>query len=153
MTGIVPAAGTPAAPAVTDGVDVDAVAAAARTCPAVDDLCPGPWGVVSYLPGRKVAGVRVASDHVMISVRGRWGVPVSELARQVRAAITRLVVPRRIDVAVADLAEATAEITAGVPRDEVSWWTTSSPAGMPGASSSARITPTTVATPPPSPRA
>ncbi len=62
-----------------DGVDLDAVAAAARGCPAVDDLCSGAWGgVVSYLPGRQVAGVRVAPDHVVISVRGRWGVPVSE---------------------------------------------------------------------------
>ena len=32
--------------AVIDGVDVDAVAAAVRACPAVDDLCAGPWGGV-----------------------------------------------------------------------------------------------------------
>ena len=76
----------PGAAAVVDGVDLDAVAAAARGCPAVDDLCPGPWGgVVTYLPGRQVPGVRVAGDHVVISVRGRWGVPASEVARQVRA--------------------------------------------------------------------
>ena len=92
-----------------DGVDLDAVAAAVRSCPAVDDLCAGAWGgVVSYLPGRQVAGVRVASDHVVISVRGRWGVPVSEMAGQVRAAVTGLVAPRRVDVVVADLADAEA---------------------------------------------
>ena len=46
---------------VVDGVDLDAVAAAVRSCPAIDDLSSGPWGgVVSYLPGRQVAGVRVA---------------------------------------------------------------------------------------------
>jgi hypothetical protein len=73
-------------PAVVDGVDLDAVATAARSCAAVDDLYPGPWGgVVTYLPGRQVPGVRVASDHVVISVRGRWGVPASALADQVRA--------------------------------------------------------------------
>jgi len=152
---IAPVAGL-AAPAVVGGVDLDAVAAAARGCAAVDDLCPGPWGgVVSYLPGRQVAGVRVASGHVVISVRGRWGVPAGELAGQVRAAVTRLVTPRRVDIVVADLADA-AEAPGGLPAagadgDEVSSWTTSSPgAGVPGASSSAPITPIPAAIPPPS---
>ena len=109
-TDLVPPAGSNVAGAVVDGVDLDAVAAAARACAAVDDLCSGPWGgVVSYLPGRQVAGVRVASDHVVISVRGRWGVPVAELARQVRAALAALVAPRRVDIVVADLSDAAAE--------------------------------------------
>ena len=98
---------TQPAPAVIDGVDLDAVAAAVRSCPAIADLSPGPWGgVVSYLPGRQLAGVRVASDHVLISVRGRWGVPVAEMARQVRTAVAGLVGPRRVDLEVADLAGA-----------------------------------------------
>jgi hypothetical protein len=152
MTEPVPPAGSPLASAVVDGVDLDAVAAAARSCPAVDDLCSGPWGgVVTYLPGRQVAGVRVASDHVTISVRGRWGVPFSELARQVRAAVTRLVAPRRVDLVIADLTGPAGDVPAGVQRDEVSSWTTSSPADVPGASSSGPITPTTVVTPSPSP--
>ena len=105
MTGPLAPAGSHVTAAVVDGVDLDAVAAAARGCAAVDDLCPGSWGgVVSYLPGREVAGVRVTHDHVVISVRGRWGVPVIELAGQVRAAVTGLVGPRRVDVVVADLA-------------------------------------------------
>src|ERR1700680_730681 len=132
-TDLVPPVGSTAAGAVVDGVDLDAVAAAARACAAVDDLCSGPWGgVVSYLPGRRVAGVRVAPDHVVISVRGRWGVPVAELARQVRAAIAALVAPRRVDIVVADLSDAPAEAPGGLPaagvhHDEVSSWTTSSP--------------------------
>jgi hypothetical protein len=157
MTGPVSPAGSHLAAAVVDGVDLDAVAAAARSCEAVDDLCPGPWGgVVSYLPGRQVAGVRVASDHVVISVRGRWGVPFAELARQVRSALAALVAPRRVDVVVADLSEATAEAPGGLPgaqRDEVSSWTAASPGGVPGASSSGPITPTAAVTPPPSPLA
>jgi len=153
---IAPVAGL-AAPAVVGGVDLDAVAAAARGCAAVDDLCPGPWGgVVSYLPGRQVAGVRVASGHVVISVRGRWGVPAGELAGQVRAAVRPLVAPRQVDIVVADLTEPAAEAPGGgsllapaARGGEVSPWTTSSPgAGAPGASSSAPITPTTAAIPP-----
>lgn len=153
MTGPVPPAGSHGAAAV-DGVDLDAVAAAARSCAAVDDLCSGSWGgVVSYLPGRQVAGVRVTHDHVVISVRGRWGVPVSELAGQVRAAVTELVAPRRVDVVVADLAESDAKAAAGVHGEEVTSWRTASPGGVSGASSSAPITPTAAVTPPPSPPA
>ena len=145
---------TQQAQAIIDGVDLDAVAAAVRSCPAIDDLSPGPWGgVVSYLPGRQVAGLRVASDHVLISVRGRWGVPVAEMARQVRAAVAGLVGPRRVDLEVADLAGVPGEAPAGSPGEEVNSWPTSSPGGRPGASSSAPITPTVVATPPNSPLA
>lgn len=102
-------------PAMVDGVDVDAVAAAARGCAAVDDLCPGAsGGVVCYLPGRQVLGVRVASDHVAVSVRSRWGTPAGELARQVRVALAPLTGARRIDVVIADVADpaaAAAELT------------------------------------------
>jgi hypothetical protein len=153
-----PAEGQVAA-GVVDGVDVDAVAAAARGCAAVDDLCSGAWGgVVSYLPGRQVAGVRVAGDHVVISVRARWGIPVSELAGQIRAAVTSLVAPRRVDVVVADLAESDlaepgARAPAGAHGEEGTPWRTASPGDVPGASSSAPTTPTSVVTPLCSPRA
>jgi hypothetical protein len=148
-----PAEGQVAA-GVVDGVDVDAVAAAARGCAAVDDLCSGAWGgVVSYLPGRQVAGVRVARDHVVISVRAQWGIPVSELAGQIRAAVTSLVAPRRVDVVVADLAESGARAPADVNGEEGTPWRTASPGDVPGASSSAPTTPTSVVTPLCSPRA
>jgi len=148
-----PAEGQVAA-GVVDGVDVDAVAAAARGCAAVDDLCSGAWGgVVSYLPGRQVAGVRVTRDHVVISVRARWGIPVSELAAQIRAAVTSLVAPRRVDVVVADLAEPGARAPAGAHGEEGTPWRTASPGGVPGASSFAPTTPTTVVTPQYSPLA
>jgi hypothetical protein len=150
---VFPAGGQMAA-GVVDGVDLDAVAGAARSCAAVDDLCPGPWGgVVSYLPGRQVAGVRVAGDHVVISVRARWGIPVSELAGQIRAAVTSLVAPRRVDVVVADLAEPGARAPAGAHGEEGTPWRTALPGGVPGASSSAPTTPTSVVTPLCSPRA
>ena len=144
---------------VVDGVDLDAVTAAVLGCGGVDDLYSGPYGgVVSYLPGRQVEGVRVAADHVLISVRGRWGVPVTELARQVRAALAPLVAPRRVDIVVADLSDAAAEAPAGSPAaggrsDEVSSWVTSSHDGVNDASSSAPIIPTAAATPQSSPLA
>jgi hypothetical protein len=92
--------------AVVDGVNLDAVVAATRSCPGIDELSSGEWGgVVSYLPGRQVPGVRIATDHVVISVRGRWGVPAAELARQLRAALAGLVAPRRVDLVLAELSD------------------------------------------------
>jgi hypothetical protein len=105
MTGTA-STGAARAPAVVDGVDVDAVAAAAQSCPAVDRLCSGAWGgVVSYLRGREVAGVRATRDHIVVSVRSQWGVPAAEVARQVRTVLAPLAGPRRIDVVMADVAD------------------------------------------------
>jgi hypothetical protein len=143
MTGPASTGAGPAA-ALTEGVDVDAVAAAVRGCAAVDDLCSGAWGgVVSYLPGRQVPGVRVARDHVVVSVCSRWGVPAAELARQVRAVLTPLTGKRRIDVVVADVADPPA--TAAQPSEVEPWMT--STAGLPGAPSSGLVTPTGAAIP------
>jgi hypothetical protein len=134
-------------PAVVDGVDVDAVAAAARACAAVDDLCSGAWGaMICYLPGRQVPGVRVASDHVAVSVRSRWGIPAVELARQVRVAVAPLAGARRIEVVIADVADPAA---AAAEPDEGKPWMTSSTAGLPAAPSSALVTPTGAAIPRP----
>ncbi|MCW3844348.1 hypothetical protein ONA70_30090 [Micromonospora yasonensis] len=90
--------------AVVDGVDVDAVAAAVRACPGVVGLTTG-WagGRATYLPGRRVDGVAVDADAVVVQVRGRWGVTARELAREVRAAVLPLAAGRRVDVVVADL--------------------------------------------------
>ena len=143
----VPAGENAAAPAEVDGVNLDAVAAAARGCPAVDDLSAGAWGgVVSYLPGREVAGVRIAAGHVVISVRARWGIPVGELARQVRTVVGPMVAPRRVDLVVTDLAGVPGEAPAAGQHEELGPWMTSSPGAGPGASSSVPITPTAGAT-------
>ncbi len=95
-----------------DGVDVDAAAAAVRSCSAVDDLVTGTGpagGVVTYLPGRQVAGVQVRPGWLKVAVRGRWGIPVPELARQVRAVLLPVAGPRRVEVVVADLTDAPGE--------------------------------------------
>lgn len=144
--------GSAGPPLLIDGVDLDAVAAVVRGCPAVDDLCSGAWGgVVSYLPGRQVPGLRIAPDHVVISVRSRWQAPVTDLARQIRAAVTPLVGTRRVEIVIAEVADSAAVLAEAGPRvNEVSSWTTSSSAGRPGAPSSAPIIPTPVVKPPPS---
>lgn len=91
--------------AVVDGVDVDTVAAAARACPAVADLVGGgPGEVATYLPGRRVLGIRVDPDHVLIQVRSRWGVPAQEVAAQLRKAVAGLV-HRPVNLVIADVTD------------------------------------------------
>lgn len=93
-------------PQLVDGVDIDAVAAAVRSCPGVDDLAPGVLGsAASYLPGRTVAGVAVVGRRVTLQIRTVWGVPGREAAAQVRAAVRGLVGDREVDVVVADIAD------------------------------------------------
>jgi hypothetical protein len=92
--------------AVVDGVDVDAVATAVRGCPGVLDLHSGPPQLIAtYLPGRRVEGVRVDRGVVAVQVRARWGASVSDLSAQIRAALRPFVAGRRIDIVWADVAD------------------------------------------------
>ncbi|WP_290862694.1 hypothetical protein [Hamadaea sp.] len=94
-----------AAPAdLTGGVDVDAIAAAVSRCPGVVDLYGGsPGEVATYLPGRRVAGVRIGDTAIEVQIRTSWGSPVPEVGAVVRAAVAPLAGGRRVDVLVADL--------------------------------------------------
>jgi|SRR2546430_1806452 len=94
----------PPGPAVIDGVDVDAVAAAVLGCAGVAGLDGGRFGeVASYLPGRQIAGVVVSGGRVMVQVRSRWGVPIPELVALITAVLMPLAGPRPVDVVVADI--------------------------------------------------
>jgi hypothetical protein len=84
--------------------DPEAIAAAARRCPAVADLDGGgPVRIAAYLPGRRVDGVRVEDDRVLLGVVAAWGAPLVALTDQVRAAVVPLAGGRRVDVHVADV--------------------------------------------------
>ncbi|HEX8094824.1 hypothetical protein [Jatrophihabitans sp.] len=149
----------PEVPALVDGVDVDAVAAAVRGCPAVDDLDGGRLGeVATYLPGRRVPGIRISDDRIEVHVRGVWDKPVSLIAEQIRGVLATLNGGRIIDVVLTDVAEpgqaraqlslpATEPATTAMPPvladGTVEEWTTpSAPAGPGGGSSSAVTIPT-----------
>ena len=83
---------------------VDAVAAATLGCPAVAGMHPGgPRFVATYLPGRRVVGVRVEEDRVLVSVVLRQRASVPTLERQIRGALAPLVEGREVDVHVADV--------------------------------------------------
>ncbi|GIF62697.1 hypothetical protein Ais01nite_07320 [Asanoa ishikariensis] len=97
--------------AMVDGVDIDKLAAAAEDCPAVDALVEGPPAMAAtYLPRRRVTGIRIEDDVVTIQVRLRWESTVGQLARQVWSAVRPLAGGHRVDIVVADI---TAPATGG----------------------------------------
>jgi hypothetical protein len=96
---------TPLTPATTEAAIAQAIAAAVVDCPAVASLHAGGIAhrAVTYLPGRRVEGVRVDDERVAVSVVGVQGIPVAVLADQVRTAVAPLAPGRAVDVHVADL--------------------------------------------------
>ena len=77
-------------------LDVDALAATTLGCPAVAGLHPGGTTLVaSYLPGRRVVGLRADDDRVLVSVVLAHGSSVKVLEKQVREALAPLVGARR----------------------------------------------------------
>ena len=101
----------PPAPAVIDGIDVEAVAAAVEGCAGVSGLDSGRFGeVASYLPGRQVPGVIVRRQSVLIWVRARWGLQVADLLSQITAAVTPVTRGRRVQVVVGDIDDPPARV-------------------------------------------
>lgn len=100
---------------VTDaGALADAVATAALAVPGVTRLHAGTFGeVATYLPGRRVDGVRVRPDSVEVHVVTTWESPVLPTADAVRVAVQQVpgVTGRPVDVTVDDV-EAPASTTA-----------------------------------------
>ncbi len=84
----------------------EALAAAVRAHPAVADLDGGPFGAIaSYLPGRRVVGVRVgeADEPVEVSVVARLGTPLPQLATELREVITAVTGSRVINLTINDV--------------------------------------------------
>src|ERR1700712_3372142 len=62
---------------VPDLPDADAIAAAIATCPSVSGLSGGLAGeIATYLPGRRVTGVRTDAGSVEVHVITRYGSPL-----------------------------------------------------------------------------
>ena len=89
----------------TSGVEIDAhrIAAAVRAGPHIAGLDGGRVGeIATYLPGRRVRGVRIRPDAVTIGVIGRYPATVAVIAACVRDAVGPL--DRPVHVRVTDLA-------------------------------------------------
>jgi len=86
------------------GVELaDRVAAAVLTVRGVTGLHGGMFGeTATYLPGRRVPGVRLTEDVTDIHLSLAYGAPVFATAQQVRAAVAALV-PGPVNVTVEDV--------------------------------------------------
>jgi hypothetical protein len=86
-------------------VDAERIAQAVERVPTVARLSSGDLGaeVATYLPGRRVRGVRVADDAVEIHVVAGWPAVLPEVGEAVRAAVAPLVGGRRIEVFIDDI--------------------------------------------------
>ena len=94
--------------------DLEKVAAAALGCPLIADLSGGRFNeVATYLPGRRIPGVRSADGEIEIHVVARWGVPLPEVADAVRAAVMPHSEGLPVSVFVDDI-----ELPAGLPSAE-----------------------------------
>lgn len=81
----------------------DLVAEVVMACPAVAALADDGL-LATFLPGRRVAGVRIEDDVCEVAVILRLdGSPLPEVAEQVRHAVTPVVGGRRVDIVIADV--------------------------------------------------
>lgn len=98
---------TPAGAAVTSEAatsEADRVAAAVSACPGVVSLHAGGLRqVATYLPGRRITGVRLSEETIEVALVTRFGVPVTEVDAQVRVALAPYARGRAVDVHVADI--------------------------------------------------
>jgi hypothetical protein len=87
------------------GKEAEQIATAVSALPGVAALSGGRLGGVgTYLPGRRVTGVVLREDDLEVHVVGRYGVPVAEIAAEVRQAAEPYVGDRTVHVIIEDLA-------------------------------------------------
>ena len=84
--------------------DPDAIAAAALACPGVAGLHGGALNeFAAYLPGRTVAGVRLAEDRIEVHVVARYGSVLPAVAEEVRSAVVPHAIGLPVEVHIDDL--------------------------------------------------
>lgn len=109
---------TPSAPLAVPAADPDRIAVAVQACPSVVRLSGGAIGeVATYLPGRRITGVRITADGgVEVHVVARYGPTIDEIAAEVRKAVTAVTGSRRVWVGVDDLDITALSSTVAAPR-------------------------------------
>lgn len=86
--------------------DPDALVRAVRASRGVDDLDGGAAGsAATYLPGRRIPGLRIEPARVTVQIRATGDVPFVDVAAGIRAALAPLVAGRTVDVFVSDIAD------------------------------------------------
>lgn len=89
---------------VVEGVDVDAVHDAVAACTGVAGLGSGrPGSSATYLPGRRVPGVRVSPEGLELEIRAAWDSSAPQIFAEIKQALAAIAPGRRIDVTIADI--------------------------------------------------
>lgn len=84
--------------------DTEAIAAATLACPHVAGLSAGTVEeIATYLPGRRVQGIRIRDDVLEIHLVAKWGTPLPEVAAEVRQAVAGLAGGRQTAVSIEDI--------------------------------------------------
>jgi len=83
--------------------EVDVLAAAVQGVVGVVALGGGPLQPTTYLPGRRVAGIRSTTDRIEVAVTASFGLPATVVADGIRAALAVAARGRPVDVHIADL--------------------------------------------------
>jgi hypothetical protein len=87
-----------------EGVDIDALAGTIAACPSVARLGnPLTGAIATYLPGRRVAGLRIEPDRIEVEIVARWGFATGDVAADVRRAVAIVAPGRQVDVTVTDV--------------------------------------------------
>jgi uncharacterized alkaline shock family protein YloU len=95
----------PVGPSSASSGPAEDIAAAVSAAPGVAALSGGRLGGVgTYLPGRRVTGVVLRDNDLEVHIVGRYGVPVAEIAAEVRRAVEPYAGDRTVHVIVEDLA-------------------------------------------------
>jgi hypothetical protein len=82
----------------------EVIAAAVRACPGVLELNGGGLAAIAtYLPGRRVVGVRLDEDRILVGVTLARGASVPQTAQAIRTRLANLADGRPVDVHVADV--------------------------------------------------
>lgn len=98
-------------------IDPDLLAAAVTACASVAGLSGGVAGeVATYLPGRRVTGIRVRDEEVQVHVVGVYGFPVAQMGAEIRTAVGPLVRGLPVSVRIDDLAAPGDQPTAETER-------------------------------------
>ena len=85
----------------TSGVEIDAerIATAVQAARHIAGLDSGPYGeIATYLPGRRVSGVRIRPESVTIGVIGRYPATATDIDACVRAAVGPLDRPLHVHI-------------------------------------------------------
>jgi hypothetical protein len=60
-------------------------------------------GAATYLPGRRIEGVRVTDEALELEIRMCWGPTAADVAADVRSAVGPLAPGKRVDVSITDV--------------------------------------------------